>query len=107
MQTRTLAATVILASLAASAMATEILPPGAIACISQKDAKTYAKYVAEAPDFATDMLARATCYVNKDEAEVVATGKSGNFVQYKLLTGHKIWVAKDTVHTAKPAAAAK
>lgn len=82
--------------LASSGFATEYLPAGVVACISQKAAQQYAQYSVSAPDFAADYLARATCYVNEDHVEVVPTGKSGDFVQYKLLTGHKIWVAKGT-----------
>lgn len=106
MQTRALALALTFVCLSAPAMAAT-LPLGAVACMSQKDAQNYAKYATEAPAFAADMLARATCYVNKDSAEIVPTGKSGAFVQYKLLSGHKIWVAKDTVQPAKPAVPAK
>lgn len=87
----------------ASTAAAETLPAGVVACISQKDAANYAKYVKEAPDFAADMLARATCYMNKDDIQAVPTGKSGKFQQYKLLSGHKVWVEKAAAPTAKPA----
>lgn len=88
-----LAATLILASsLALPAFAAETLEPGVVACINVKAATQYVQYSKTAPDFAKDLLARATCYINKDNAEVVKTGQSGDFTQYQLLTGHKVWV---------------
>ncbi|MFZ2587291.1 MAG: hypothetical protein WAZ18_04135 [Alphaproteobacteria bacterium] len=98
MQTRAL---ILAFTLCASLAVAETLPAGVVACMSQKDAQAYAKYQTSAPTFAADMLARATCYTNKDSAEVVPMGKSGAFEQYKLLSGHKVWVAKDTVHPTK------
>ena len=103
MQTRILALTLAFVASAGTSVAAT-LPVGSVACITQKDAQAYVKYEKAAPNFAKDLLARAACYVNNDEAEVVATGKSGAFEQYKLLSGHKIWVAKDTVRNAIPAA---
>lgn len=96
-----------LAFFATPALAVESLPQGVVACISQKDAQNYAKYVTESPAFAADLMARAACYVNKDNVNAVQTGKSGNFLQFKLLTGHKVWVAKDALRPAKPASAAR
>ncbi|MCP5405674.1 MAG: hypothetical protein H6922_05590 [Pseudomonadaceae bacterium] len=85
------------------ALAQEYLPAGVVACISEKAARNYAQYSVSAPDFAADLLARATCYVNEEDmAEVVFTGKGVEFAQYKLLSGHKIWVAKGTTVSAKP-----
>lgn len=94
-------------AVAVPAAAEEILPAGVVACISQKTAQQYAEYVATAPDFAADYLARATCYINNDDVQVVPTGKSGEFAQYKLLTGHKVWVAKGTTRPVNTAAVAK
>lgn len=86
---------------ASTAAAAETLQPGLVACISSKAAIQYAEYAKTAPDFARDMLDRATCYVNKDAAEVVKTGQVGGYTQYKLLSGHKVWVPANAAAAPK------
>jgi hypothetical protein len=94
--------TLAFAVMALPASASELLPPGAVGCVSLKTAKQYAAYTTSAPNFAKDMLDRATCYINDKQAEVVRLSESNGFVQYKLLSGHKIWVPAATGTTPMP-----
>lgn len=89
-------------ALSLPAAAAEILPPGVVGCVSLKTAQQYAAYTASAPNFAKDMLDRATCYVNQDQAEVVRLSEVKGYTQFKLLTGHKIWVAAPAGTTPMP-----
>lgn len=91
-----------LAVVAFPASATEIIAPGVVGCINLKTAQQYAAYVTSAPNFAKDMLDRATCYVNKDQAEAVRLSESSGYVQYKLLTGHKVWIPASAGTTPLP-----
>ncbi len=77
----------------ASAMASELLPAGAVACQTREAAQNYVKYQRSAPDFAADLLARATCYQLREPAEAVTQGRvEEGFQAYKLLSGHQIWL---------------
>lgn len=89
-----------------AAQATETLTVGAVGCINLKSAQQYASYMTSAPDFAEDLLDRATCYVNKDAAEAVKLSTVNGYTQYKLITGHKVWMVPGTPATvAQPAKA--
>lgn len=98
----TAAAMGVFAALPASA--SEILTPGVVGCINLKAAKQYASYTETAPNFARDLLDRATCYVNKDRAEVVKLSEVDGYAQYKLLTGHRVWIVPGTGPVAQPKA---
>lgn len=88
-----LASFVALATLMTGVALADTLPAGVVACLSMKHAQQYADYVQSAPDFAADMIDRANCYVNKEPVEVVRlSSKVKGYKQYKLLTGHKVWL---------------
>lgn len=98
---RTALAAIALLVAASPAFAAETLPAGVVGCISQKNAMQYADYVKTAPDFAEDMLQRASCYINKEPVEVVRLGGSKGYLQFQLLSGHRIWVPSEALTAAK------
>ncbi|PIZ29775.1 MAG: hypothetical protein COY40_06300 [Alphaproteobacteria bacterium CG_4_10_14_0_8_um_filter_53_9] len=71
------------------------LPAGKVACFTVKQLRDYQSYTDVAPAFAEDMLARATCFINKEEQPAVLDGSMEGYTRYKLLSGHKVWVAND------------
>lgn len=91
----TLMAAPVLAEPAAGA--NPVIPVGVVACVTVKDLKDYNTYVSSAPAFAKDLLDRATCYVSESPTPaVVVNGQTTdgvNYTRYKLLSGHKVWVA--------------
>ncbi len=78
---------------AGSAFAAEQLPAGVVACQSREAAQDYAKFERTAPEFAADLLARATCYQLREPAKAVLQGRvEEGFQAYKLLSGHQVWL---------------
>lgn len=82
----------VLASVVSSPVLADNLPSNTVGCISLKDAIKYAEFTKTAPDFAADMIDRATCYLNKEEVEAVKLNQSKGYTRYQLLSGHKVWV---------------
>lgn len=76
----------------ASAGAAEVIPAGTVACMNRNAASDYQNFSASSADFAQDLLNRASCYKLKDTAEAVRRSSEKGFVQYQLLSGHKVWV---------------
>lgn len=68
------------------------VPQGAVACLSQKAAANYALYSQQAPDFAADLLARASCFTVEKAEEAVKLGAEKGFTKLKLLSGHVVWL---------------
>ena len=79
-------------ALVSAGNAAEIIPAGTVACMNRNAAADYAAFLAGSPDFAQDLLNRASCYKLKDPAEAVRRSAEKGFVQYQLLSGHKVWV---------------
>ena len=79
--------------LAASVTVPVTLPAGAVACIGLRDAQNYAAYSKSAPKFAEELLARAACYINKEDIPAVTRTVSGDYSQIQLLSGHRVWLA--------------
>lgn len=69
-----------------------VLPGGVVACLSLKDAKNYALYSKQAPDFAKDLLNRAACFQAEQNREAVFISQSAGYTKMKLITGHTVWV---------------
>lgn len=88
----TLLSTLVMASGFTAVALADTLPVNVVGCISRKDAAKYAEFAKIAPDFAADMLDRATCYLNKEPAEAVKTGQDNGYTRYQLVTGHKVWM---------------
>ncbi len=69
------------------------LVKGQVACLSLKDARNYATFTTQAPQFARDLLARAACYEVKEPTDALPQGpQQQGFQAYALLSGHKVWV---------------
>ncbi len=79
-------------ALVSTANAAEKIPAGTVACLNRNAAADYQVFSKSSPDFADDLISRATCYKLKDAAEVVKRSSEGGFAQYQLLSGHKVWV---------------
>lgn len=88
-----------LAALAAHAQgelaANPVLPTGVVACAIVKDVKDYHAYTTKAPAFAKDLLDRAACFVSETPQPAVVVGSQAGYTRYKLLSGHKVWVANN------------
>lgn len=68
------------------------VPEGAVACLSRKDAANYGVYAKQAPDFAADLLARASCFEVSKAEDAIKLGHEKGFDKLKLLSGHTIWL---------------
>lgn len=88
----TLLSTLLLSSGFAAVAMAETLPVNVVGCISRKDAAKYADYAKVAPDFAADMIDRATCYLNKEPMKAVKISQDKQFTRYQVLSGHKVWM---------------
>lgn len=76
----------------APTQAPAMLKAGTTACVTLKDAKNYKQYSTKAPKFAEDLLARASCFVNKEDQPAIPQSKAEGFQKLKLLSGHTVWL---------------
>lgn len=87
-----LSSTIELSAAAQTPAAPAVLKAGSTACLTLKDAKNFKQYSTKAPEFAADLLARATCFVNQEDQPAIPQSKADGFEKLKLLSGHTVWL---------------